>query len=145
MKVVLPPATVSDHRNFSEPIIEAFRTIDHRQQEYCSGNIMFPLTNSDPFIPGKDTKMSNGHWEKEQRQLSKPIVEVIRIIGHRRQEYCFTNIIFPLINLRLSTPGKDTKVEQWPQGKKARPFSTGLVTSKPSLLIEASAMRPQRY
>ena len=29
--------------------------------------------------------------------------------------------------------------------EKAKPFFTGLVTSKPSLLIESSAKRPQRY
>ena len=55
---------------------------------------------------GKKSYLSN------DPSFSEPIIEVIRIIGHRHQEYCFRNIIFPLINSDLFTPGKDTKVEQ---------------------------------
>lgn len=44
--------------------------------------------------------------------FSEPIIELIRIIGSRHREFCFRNIIFPLINSDLFVSGKDTKVEQ---------------------------------
>ena len=43
--------------------------------------------------------------------FSEPIIELIRIIGSCYQDFCFRNIIFPLINSDLFSPGKDTKVE----------------------------------
>ena len=43
---------------------------------------------------------------------SVPIIELIRIIGYRQQEFCFRTIIFPLISSDLFSPGKDTKIEQ---------------------------------
>ena len=55
---------------------------------------------------GKKSYLSN------DPTFSEPIIEVIRIIGNCHQEYCFRNIIFPLINSELFAPGKDTKVEQ---------------------------------
>ena len=56
--------------------------------------------------PGKKTYLSN------DPNFSEPIIEVIRIIGYRHPEYCFRNIVFPLINSDLFTPGRDTRVEQ---------------------------------
>lgn len=44
--------------------------------------------------------------------FAEPIVELIRIIGYRYQDFCFRTIIFPLINAELFTPGKEIKVEQ---------------------------------
>jgi len=44
--------------------------------------------------------------------FSEPIIELIRIIGSGHREFCFRNIIFPLINSDLFAPGRDTKVEQ---------------------------------
>lgn len=43
---------------------------------------------------------------------SVPVIELIRIIGYRQQEFCFRTIIFPLIGSDLFSPGKDTKIEQ---------------------------------
>ena len=43
---------------------------------------------------------------------AEPIVELIRIIGYRHQDWCFRTIIFPLINSDMFAPGKDIKVEQ---------------------------------
>lgn len=44
--------------------------------------------------------------------FADPKVQLIRIIGYRFPEFCFTRIVFPLINSELFTPGKDTKAEQ---------------------------------
>ena len=44
--------------------------------------------------------------------VCEPLVELIRIIGYHYQEYCFSKIIFPLINSDLFGSGKDIKVEQ---------------------------------
>lgn len=44
--------------------------------------------------------------------FADPIVELIRIIGHRYPEFCFKTIIFPLISSDLFTPGREIKVEQ---------------------------------
>lgn len=44
--------------------------------------------------------------------VAVPKVELIRIIGYHFPEFCFTKIIFPLINSELFTPGKEVKAEQ---------------------------------
>ena len=44
--------------------------------------------------------------------VSEPLVELIRIIGYHHQEYCFRNIIFPLINSDLFASGREIRVEQ---------------------------------
>ena len=36
-----------------------------------------------------------------------PLIEIIRIIGFKHQEFCFRSIIFPLINSDRFAPGKD--------------------------------------
>ena len=41
----------------------------------------------------------------------EPLVELIRIIGYHYQEYCFSKIIFPLLNSDLFFSGKDIKVD----------------------------------
>ncbi len=53
--------------------------------------------------------------------FSEPIIEVIRTIGHRHQEYCFRNIMFLLIDSDLFTTGQVTKVEQLPKTKGMNP------------------------
>ena len=55
---------------------------------------------------GKKSYLSN------DPTYSEPIIELIRIIGYRQQEFCFRTIIFPLISADLFSPGKDTKIEQ---------------------------------
>lgn len=55
---------------------------------------------------GKKSYLSN------DPTFSEPIIELIRIIGSGHREYCFRNIIFPLINSDLFASNKDTKVEQ---------------------------------
>lgn len=55
---------------------------------------------------GKKTYISSDHG------VSEAIIELIRIIGHRYQEYCFRNVIFPLMNSDLFVTGKDIKVDQ---------------------------------
>jgi len=44
--------------------------------------------------------------------FADPKVQLIRIIGFRFPEFCFTKIVFPLINSELFTPGKEVKAEQ---------------------------------
>ena len=44
--------------------------------------------------------------------FAEPIIELIRIIGFRFQDFCFRAITFPLINSDLFTSGRDIKVEQ---------------------------------
>ncbi len=43
---------------------------------------------------------------------AQPIVELIRIIAYRHQDFCFRNIISPMINSELFTPGREIKVDQ---------------------------------
>ncbi|KAI0132506.1 cell morphogenesis N-terminal-domain-containing protein [Xylariales sp. AK1849] len=44
--------------------------------------------------------------------VSGPLIQVIRIVGYKHPEYCFKNIIFPLINAELFYSSKDLRVEQ---------------------------------
>lgn len=44
--------------------------------------------------------------------FSKPIIELIRVIGYGYPEYCFKTIIFPLINADYFLSSKEPKVEQ---------------------------------
>ena len=44
--------------------------------------------------------------------FAEPIIELIRVIGFRCQDFCFRTIIFPLVNSDLFVSGKDIKVEQ---------------------------------
>ena len=44
--------------------------------------------------------------------FAEPIIELIRIIGFRFQEFCFRAIIFPLISSDLINSGREIKVEQ---------------------------------
>ncbi|KAH6659464.1 cell morphogenesis N-terminal-domain-containing protein [Truncatella angustata] len=44
--------------------------------------------------------------------VSGPLVQIIRIIGFRCPEYCFKNIIFPLVNAELFNTHTELKVEQ---------------------------------
>ena len=55
---------------------------------------------------GKKSYLSN------DSSFSEPIIELIRIIGSGHREFCFRNIIFPLINSDLFAPGKETRIEQ---------------------------------
>ena len=67
MKVVLPSGKksyLSNDPSFSEPIIELIRIIGSGHREFCFRNVIFPLINSDLFIPGKDTKVEQLEPEK---------------------------------------------------------------------------------
>ncbi|KAK6077562.1 cell morphogenesis protein PAG1 [Seiridium cupressi] len=44
--------------------------------------------------------------------VAGPLIQIIRIIGFRYPEYCFKNVIFPLVNAELFYNNKDLKVEQ---------------------------------
>ncbi|KAK5998669.1 Cell morphogenesis protein PAG1 [Cladobotryum mycophilum] len=44
--------------------------------------------------------------------VTDPLIQIIRIIGFKYPEYCFKNLIFPLINAELFTTNKELKVEQ---------------------------------
>ncbi|KAF7561721.1 hypothetical protein G7046_g2427 [Stylonectria norvegica] len=43
---------------------------------------------------------------------TEPLIQIIRIIGFKYPEYCFRNVVFPLINAELFTSNKELKVEQ---------------------------------
>ncbi|SPN99620.1 related to TAO3 - Transcriptional Activator of OCH1 [Cephalotrichum gorgonifer] len=44
--------------------------------------------------------------------VADPLIQIIRIIGFKHPEYCFKNIIFPLINAELFKSNKELRVEQ---------------------------------
>ncbi|OAA74197.1 Armadillo-type fold protein [Cordyceps fumosorosea ARSEF 2679] len=44
--------------------------------------------------------------------VTEPLIQLIRIIGFKYPEFCFKNIIFPLINAENFLQNKDLKVEQ---------------------------------
>lgn len=44
--------------------------------------------------------------------VTEPLIQIIRIVGFKYPEYCFRNVIFPLINAELFTTNKELKVEQ---------------------------------
>ena len=44
--------------------------------------------------------------------VCEPLVELIRIVGYHYQEYCFSKIVFPLINSDLFAAGKEIRVDQ---------------------------------
>lgn len=43
---------------------------------------------------------------------TEPLIQIIRLIGFKYPEYCFRNIVFPLVNAELFTSNKELKVEQ---------------------------------
>lgn len=43
--------------------------------------------------------------------VSDPLLQIIRIIGFKQPDYCFKNIIFPLVNADQFNSNKDLKVE----------------------------------
>ncbi|KAM5373725.1 hypothetical protein ACJZ2D_006896 [Fusarium nematophilum] len=43
---------------------------------------------------------------------TEPLIQIIRIVGFKYPEYCFRNVVFPLINAELFTSNKELKVEQ---------------------------------
>lgn len=55
---------------------------------------------------GKKSYLSN------DPSFSEPIIELIRVIGSGSRDFCFRQIIFPLMNSDLFAPGKDIRVEQ---------------------------------
>lgn len=44
--------------------------------------------------------------------IADPLIHIIRTIGFKQPEYCFKNIIFPLVNADQFNSNKDLKVEQ---------------------------------
>lgn len=43
--------------------------------------------------------------------VADPLIQIIRIIGFKHPDYCFKNIIFPLINADLFSSNKELKIE----------------------------------
>ena len=91
--------------------------------------------------------------------FSTPVIELIRIIGFKYPEFCFKNIIFPLVNADHLLSAKEPKIEQFEpermivgirafllimtdleQGEQGRPpfprFSTGGLATDPSTVPE---------
>ncbi|CZR63223.1 related to TAO3-Transcriptional Activator of OCH1 [Phialocephala subalpina] len=56
--------------------------------------------------PGRRTYLST------EPTIADPLIQIIRIIGYKHQDFCFRTIIFPLINADLFASGKDLKIEQ---------------------------------
>lgn len=44
--------------------------------------------------------------------IADPLIQIIRIIGFKHQDFCFRTIVFPLINADLFASGRELKVEQ---------------------------------
>jgi hypothetical protein len=44
--------------------------------------------------------------------VTDPLIQIIRIVGFKHPEYCFRNVIFPMINAELFAANKELKVEQ---------------------------------
>jgi hypothetical protein len=44
--------------------------------------------------------------------IAEPLIQIIRVIGFKHQDYCFRTIVFPLINADLFASGRELKVEQ---------------------------------
>ncbi|KAG4440662.1 hypothetical protein IFR05_003860 [Cadophora sp. M221] len=56
--------------------------------------------------PGKRTYLST------DPTIAEPLIQIIRIIGFKHQDFCLRTIVFPLINADLFASGRDLKVEQ---------------------------------
>ena len=56
--------------------------------------------------PGRRTYVST------DPSIAEPLIQVIRIIGFKHQDFCFRTIVFPLINADLFASGRELKVEQ---------------------------------
>jgi hypothetical protein len=56
--------------------------------------------------PGRRTYLST------DPSIAEPLIQIIRIIGFKHQDFCLRTIVFPLINADLFTSGRDLKIEQ---------------------------------
>ena len=56
--------------------------------------------------PGRRTYLST------EPSIAEPLIQTIRIIGFKQQDFCLRTIVFPLINADLFTSGRDLKIEQ---------------------------------
>ncbi|KAI9827158.1 MAG: Cell morphogenesis protein PAG1 [Thelocarpon impressellum] len=56
--------------------------------------------------PGKKTYLST------DTTIAEPLIQLIRMIGYKQQDFCFRTIIFPMINSDLFTSGRELKAEQ---------------------------------
>ncbi|KAA8570840.1 hypothetical protein EYC84_000231 [Monilinia fructicola] len=56
--------------------------------------------------PGKKSYIST------ESSIIEPLIQIIRIIGFKYQDFCFRTIVFPLINADLFASGRELKVEQ---------------------------------
>lgn len=57
------------------------------------------------FPPGKRSYISM------DPSIAEPLLQIIRIIGYKHQDFCFRTILFPLINADLFASGRDLRVE----------------------------------
>ena len=44
--------------------------------------------------------------------VADPLIQIIRFVGYKHPEYCFRNIIFPLVSAELFTSNKELRIEQ---------------------------------
>lgn len=56
--------------------------------------------------PGKRTYLTT------DPVIAEPLIQIIRIIGFKHQDFCLRTIVFPLINADLFASGRELKVEQ---------------------------------
>jgi hypothetical protein len=56
--------------------------------------------------PGRRTYLST------DPSIAEPLIQIIRIIGFKHQDFCLRTIVFPLINADLFTSGRDLKIDQ---------------------------------
>jgi hypothetical protein len=56
--------------------------------------------------PGRRTYVSS------DPSIADPLIQIIRIIGYKYQDFCLRTIVFPLINADLFASGRELKVEQ---------------------------------
>ncbi|KAI9053013.1 hypothetical protein LZ554_003283 [Drepanopeziza brunnea f. sp. 'monogermtubi'] len=56
--------------------------------------------------PGKRTYLTT------DPAIAEPLIQIIRIIGFKHQDFCLRTIVFPLINADLFASGRELKVEQ---------------------------------
>lgn len=58
------------------------------------------------FPPGKKSYIST------EKSIAAPLIQIIRFIGYKHQDFCFRTIVFPLINADLFASGRDLKIDQ---------------------------------
>lgn len=58
------------------------------------------------FIPGKK------HYITTDPDVAEPLIQMIRFIGYKHRDFCFRNIIFPLMNADLFSSGREVRIAE---------------------------------